>query len=437
MRSSVIGTQRPAGVARKDPQYERLYQNQEPDPNNERPGIALRQLLSRYYLKFAPLEGWSPLLLLAIALYSVVSSIIAAKWVSYGSLLYVGPVVGLLAGLITAKVPRLPQAILHLAACLTGYWLAIWLTCVPAFHISWKVMLGSIHAVLLNRAASNVLPANNVIFFFYLAFLCFFLAYFGCWLIYRAHLPWLVALVYGSIMLVNLNYAHSDSYYLIAILAAALILLVARVQLVAQLLQWAGEGLYTDLAWRRKMTLRCMLAACMVALLTLLLSWLLPIQTQPTSGKEIWDGIDNAVTNVANGRIAWQDPAALVRPYQPPSNYFTDRLTVTGNVQLPAGEVLFYVSPTGPHYLEGSTFDVFDGHTWTSTLTVGDASNYDANEPLPQDVNRSGLNVIKTQVTILLPPGGTKAYLFAPPQPQNFNVASTVYSNGTAAAWTQ
>src|SRR5262249_49175752 len=141
--------------------------------------------------------------------------------------------------------------------------------------------------------------------------------------------------------------------------------------------------------------------------------------------------------NVANGHIAWQDPAAIIQPYQPPSNYFTDRLTVTGNVQLPAGEVLFYVSSTGPHYLEGSTFDVFDGHTWTSTLTTGDASNYDADEPLPQDVNRSGLNAFKTQVTMLQPPGGTKFYLFAPPQPRIFNVASTVYSDGTAAAWVQ
>src|SRR5579884_3638645 len=132
MRSSVIGTRQPPVVARKDPQYERLYPNQEPDPNNERPKFDLQQLLSRSYSKLVPLEGWSPLVLLAIALYSVVSSIIAARWVSYGSLLYVGPVVGLLAGLITAKVPRLPQAILHLAACLTGYWLAIWLTCVPA-----------------------------------------------------------------------------------------------------------------------------------------------------------------------------------------------------------------------------------------------------------------------------------------------------------------
>jgi transglutaminase-like putative cysteine protease len=435
MRSSVIGTRQPPDIARKDPQYEKLYQNQK--PGNERPKPLFRQLLSRYRLKLVPLEGWTPLFMLALALYSVVSSIIAARWVSYGSLLFVGPVVGLLAGFITAKVPRFPQAILHLAACLTGYWLAIWLTCVPAFHISWKVLLGSIHAILLNRSEANVLPANNVIFFFYLAFLCFFLAYFGCWLVYRAHLPWLVALVYGSIMLVNLNYAHADAYYLIAILAVALILLVARLQLVTQLLQWTGEGLYTDRSWRRQMTLRCMLVACVVALLTLLLSWLLPIQTQPTSGKEIWNGIDNVVTNAANGHIAWQDPAAMIQPYQPPSNYFTDQLTVTGNVQLPPGEVLFYTSASGPHYLEGSTFNTFDGHTWTSTITAANGSNYDANEPLPIDVSRPDSHAVKTQVTVLRPPGGTKPYLFAPPQPELFNVASIVYSDGTAAAWTQ
>src|SRR2546425_8111661 len=35
--------------------------------------------------------------------------------------------VGLLIGLLIAKVRRVPQVVLHLAACLVGHWLSIWL----------------------------------------------------------------------------------------------------------------------------------------------------------------------------------------------------------------------------------------------------------------------------------------------------------------------
>ncbi len=435
MRSSAIGGRRPPDIAPRDPRYERLYQVQK--PYNEPPKFPRRPLFSLHRFKLTPLEGWSPLFLLAVALYSVIGSIIAAGWVTHAAILFIGPLLGLLAGLITAKVEHVPQAMLHIAACLAGYWLAVWLTCVPAFHIPLALLLASMRAALLGGIATSVLPANNVVFFFYLAFLCFFLAYFGCWLVYRAHLPWLVALVYSSIVLVNLNYAQSSSYYLIAVLTMALILLIARVQLVSQLAQWTREGLYTDQSWRRMMTLRCMQAASVVVLLTLLLSWLLPVQAQPASGKVIWNGINNSITNIANGHIAWQDPAALTQPYQPPSNYFSDQLTITGNIQLPPGEVLSYSSAAGPRYLEGATFNVFDGHTWTSSLTDADANAYAANESLPVDTVNASANAIKLRVTVLTPPGGTKNYLFAPAQPVLFDVASAVYSDGTAGAWVQ
>ena len=65
-----------------------------------------------------------------------------------------------------------------------------------------------------------------MVFLFYLTFLSFFLAYFGVWLIYRARLPWLVALIYCAIMLVNLNYIKQDLSYLVIIMLAALSLLI-------------------------------------------------------------------------------------------------------------------------------------------------------------------------------------------------------------------
>lgn len=72
-----------------------------------------------------PAEGWFVLLLLAIAVYSVTFSVMAANWVDHSMDLLVSPVVGLLTGLVVAKTPRMPQSLLHLGACLLGHWLSV------------------------------------------------------------------------------------------------------------------------------------------------------------------------------------------------------------------------------------------------------------------------------------------------------------------------
>ena len=138
---------------------------------------------------------------------------------------------------------------MHLAACLLGYWLAVYLTSMVALHISWFVLLNTIRSTIVDGGISSIPSSADMVFLFYLTFLSFFLGYFGAWLIYRVHLPWLVAFVYCSIMLVNLNnVTQQDMSWLIMLLLAALLLLVARIHLSAQLAQWKQEGLHTDLS---------------------------------------------------------------------------------------------------------------------------------------------------------------------------------------------
>src|SRR6266849_5223438 len=48
--------------------------------------------------------------------------------------------------------------------------------------------------------AATTPSGTDLVFLFYLSFLCFYLGYFGSWLTYRARLPWLVGLVYCSIL---------------------------------------------------------------------------------------------------------------------------------------------------------------------------------------------------------------------------------------------
>src|SRR5579859_2683404 len=416
MRSSVIDANRSPNIEVPEPRYEPFFQPRVPKkPDRPRPVTAHSSGPRRRRLVFAPFEGLLVLLLLAVALYCVVFSIIAANWVSHSNLLLWSPALGLLIGLGVAKTSRFPQAILHIAACVAGHWLAIWLTSTVAFHLSWLQLLGNLRSALTGQFASAALLASGEsIFFFYLTFLCFFLGYFGSWLIYRAHLPWLVALVYCSIMLVNLNYVRQETLalVLVLVLVGALILLIARMRLVTQVLQWTQEGLYTDRTWLRSMTWRCMQIASLLMVITLLASWFIPIQGQSQGGKVFWDGVDNAVNNVANGHVSLQDPASMLKPYQPPTNFFGDQLTISGNVELPVGEVLLYnASDKRPHYLEGFTYNRFDGHTWTLSLTPSNSATYNPGEPLPIDNTRDDFTKTTVSVKMVVPPDGSKHYL--------------------------
>ena len=406
------------------------YSPAKPDTRKKQHGLSLE-----------PAEGWFSMVMLAVAVYAVVYSISGAGWVPDSTILLYSTACGLLIGLLVAKVRRFPQAILHLAACLGGYWLSIWLTSAIAEHVSWLLLLQNLRIVISGGLVSSPGNGSDMAFLFYLSFLCFFLGYFGAWLIYRAHLPWLVALVYCSIMLVNLQYAKSDLSFLTLILLGALLMLIARMQLNNQLAQWMQEGLHTDREWLRSITGRFMQFATLLTIIILPLSLLLPVLDQPSAGVSFWNGLDNAWTNITHGEFSFTNPG-LFQGNQPATNFFGDTLSITGSVNLPTGQVLYYTS-TGDvpaQYLEGFTYDHFDGHTWTSLTPDGNQQQYPAHATLPL-VDLGSINSVMTSIKIVAPPEGTKNYIFAPAQPYSFSVPTVLYinssSNGMPTAWTQ
>ncbi|HEY6541187.1 MAG TPA: transglutaminase domain-containing protein [Ktedonobacteraceae bacterium] len=388
-------------------------------------------------LKLVPTEGWLPMVLLAVAVYVVISSIIASGWVNANTNLLMGAAAGLLVGFLVAKTNRFPQVILHLGACLAGYWLSVFLTSM-AYHVSWLLLLQNLRAIISGGLVSSFASGGDMVFLFYLTFLSFFLGYFGAWLIYRAHLPWLVALIYCSIMLVNLQYARSDLSLLVVALVGALLLLIARMHLNNQLVRWSQEGLHTDRTWLRSITTRFTWVAALMTALILPVSMILPVVDQPTAGVSLWNGIDNFWTNITNGQFSLDNPGSAFQPYQPATNFFSNSLSITGNVNLPTGQVLYYSSTSGsqPHYLEGFTYDYFDGHTWTSH--AGDRNvSYGANATLPAGVI-GNFSQVTTTVTMVNPPGGDNSYIFAPDVPNSFSVPTTLSGpDGMTTAWTQ
>lgn len=397
----------------------------------------------RRSFRLAPDDGWLPLILLTTAVYSVVYSVTAAIVIEHSDILMITTALGLLCGLLVARSHNVPQAALHVGACVLGYWLALCATSLLAYRVSVLTILGSLRLVIANGFALAGTQESTMVFLFYLAFLCFFLGYFGSWLIYRAHLPWLVAMVYIAIMIVNLNYiSKRDLSFLMVLLVGSLLLLIARVQLSNQLLVWKNEGLYTDRIWLRGLTSRFLRVSAIFALLILPLAWLLPIAGEPASGVAFWNSLDNAWVNLTHGNLAaLGNPGSLFSPYNPPTNFFGDQLTITGSVNLPNGPVLSYLvgSASQGEYLEGFTFDTFDGHTWTARAATASQS-YQARARLPLDTPTAHYHSLTTTITVIQPPGGARPFIFAPAQPGSFTVPVTVFTDASGAitsAWTQ
>ncbi|MGZ3623842.1 MAG: transglutaminase TgpA family protein [Ktedonobacteraceae bacterium] len=437
MRSGVVESRPPQNTEIQGSAipYQPGYRKPEFDPRRYKASSSRYNSQEKQF-NLVPGEGWLALLLVGIAVYSVVFSIIFANWVDYSNILLVSTAVGLVLGLCVAKIRWFPQSILHLAAVLLGHWLSIWLVSTFAYHISWLLLLANLRSVIFGGLTSTTSSNSQMVFLFYLTFLSFFLAYFGVWLIYRAHLPWLVALIYCAIMLVNLNYIKQDLSYLMIIMLAALSLLIARMHLVNQLDQWTSEGLYIDRVWLHGITRRFVQIGALFTLLILLTSLMLPMVAQPKSGITFWDNLDNILSNVTHGQFSLTNPGSLLQPYQAPANFFGDQLSITGDVNLPSGQIMSYTtsSITQPQYLEGLTYDNFDGHTWTSTSNT--ATQYDKTSTFPIE-GTNNRQQITTNVTILKPPGGSRYYIFAPAQPFSFSIPTNLYGNGIITAWTQ
>ncbi len=135
MRSSVVESSpasRPVGVQSQRDQYQPPYPPRKPyspDPTSKRlKGTPERSLV------LAPAEGWLVLVLLAVAVYCVVFSISQLGWVGNTFILNWSATAGLVVGLMVAKIEKFPQVILHMAACLVGHWLSIWLVSAFALH---------------------------------------------------------------------------------------------------------------------------------------------------------------------------------------------------------------------------------------------------------------------------------------------------------------
>src|SRR6266581_2779718 len=107
MRSNVVESRPPENVEIRGSNrpYQTGYRIAERDPQRHR-AQSSRHKSQENQFRLTPGEGWLAMLLLGIAVYSVVFSIIFANWVDFSYILLFSTAVGLLLGLCVAKIQR-------------------------------------------------------------------------------------------------------------------------------------------------------------------------------------------------------------------------------------------------------------------------------------------------------------------------------------------
>jgi transglutaminase-like putative cysteine protease len=371
----------------------------------------------RLHLKIE--EGWFSFFLLAFMVYSVIWCIQRVDWVNNLGILTTTTGVGLVLGLITAKLRRVPRFFLHTVAIMSGVAFAAWQTTTVALSGRWSALL--IHIVIwVHRAMTpNGTSSDDTIFLLFLAVISFFLGYLSSWLTYRTRRPWLAAVANGVVLLINLNYSGPENIIFLIFFLVGTLLLLMRFTLAESIRSWRRLGLRfsPDLGWD------FMQAGAIFTIGVLLLSWLLPTGNTSVAAQTLWETINRPWIAIQNRFDQLMNIPGGNGGIQ--ANFFGDHLTLTGTVNLPKIVVLDYTTQEAGQYLVGFTYDHFDGHTWTSS------SVQPQTVPAGVDLSIASFytHTIRQDVHLVNPPLATQPYLFGASEPVAASVPMVVDAN--------
>ncbi len=382
----------------------------------ELPPEPRESLLPKVWQKVAlrPEEGWTTFILLAGVIYSAVWSIQVVNWVNGLGVLTWTTAAGLVLGFIAAKQRFVPRLLVHGVMMVAGVYFAFWQVAATVYGGSQGGLW--VHATTWLRKAitPNADTNDDVMFLLFLGVLSFILAYVSVWLVARTRRPWLVTLATAIVLLINLSYAPDGNLIYLTIFLLSGLLLLVRFNLSEAYRQWRRRSLrYTaDLGWD------FMVAGMLFSVGILVLGWLLPPAGTNPALSSVWNSSSNPWSAVQQ---------LFTRLFQVNNGsgygaYFSNRLQLTGSVDLPNFTVLTYTTQAPGQYLIAVTQDYFDGHAWTSTNSTTKA--FDAGQHL--DDPSVDVKTIEQTIHLVNPPAGNPSqYLFAAAQPVSFSVPSS------------
>jgi hypothetical protein len=319
---------------------------------------------------WAPSEGWSTVLLLAVALGAVGLAVDDARWVGMGSpgvsRTWFLPLVVLLGaawGLAGAKL-RLPALVVHLSGAVIGSAAVIFLVAgvvstAPDLAERGRGLVASLTIFVDDLLVRHIRSSQTSAFLLGAGLVGWATGAFAAFAIFRRHRPFDAILLAGLVLVVNLSLTYQPEFPHLVVFATAALLLLVRANLVKQRAGWlrrriGDAGYVSELFMRSGLTFVAAALGGAIVLTSV-------ASSAPLAGA--WRGLDHDLIRL--GDSINHLVGGLDAPARGPNSLFSaDQQILDLWVSSPEVVFLATTSDGNGRYWQAATYDLFDGQAW-------------------------------------------------------------------------
>jgi transglutaminase-like putative cysteine protease len=322
-------------------------------------------------LSFGPAEGWLALLALVAIMFTVGGAVDAAMWAGYAprgdvtqtSFLASAGVLAVIVGLLLAK-SRLRGWVVNLAGAAIGavYLLnAISAAVSPAASIVGRLRgLNQSLAVWLNDVlVVGIRSAETSIFLLIIGALVWSAGLYAAIAVFRSRRPIVAVIPAGLILLVNVSLTVRDQFPQLIVFAAAVLLLVVRMNLHHQLAEWHARGMRDT----NEVAGAFMRGGAFFVALAIAGSAVLAVNASSAPLARAWRDADSRLLQIGYDINRWI--GGVSGDVRGPNVLFSPSQTIRDFWESSNEDVFSATTSDGQgHYWRGVSYDDFDGRTW-------------------------------------------------------------------------
>lgn len=214
------------------------------------------------------------------------------------------------------------------------------------------------------QAFNSGITTDNLPFVLFVTSMAWLLVFFGSFAVFRGRQPWLLIVVMGVMLSINVSYLDGQQWdYNFAFFAAGAALLVMRTSLLGRMERWRAEG-----ATFPDFISVSFLAATLLAIVALMIvSRALPRPDESETLADVWSGVTSPFGDLSDEfeRLF----SGIDSQRGAPIHSFSDVFVLQGDISPGDGIVVRVASPE-PGLLRGATYDRYTTRGWQQSGTV-------------------------------------------------------------------
>ncbi|MDQ3928986.1 MAG: transglutaminaseTgpA domain-containing protein [Chloroflexota bacterium] len=345
--------------------------------------------MSKY---FRMQEGWLTVGLLALLLFSVTLSIQQAQWSDGLSILTPITIIGLVTGIVMAKVRGVPRFLLDVLGLEIGM-ITVLISVASVMQGPGLVTIQDKVQNLVERTAAWISVAMRqdvsddlVVFVLSLAVVAWVLAYSSAYFVFRSRQLWWALVPNGVALLINLSYSPINlNGYIVVFMFSALLLMI-RFNLLMKEERWQRERVN----YSPTLTWAFLWAGSAVSVFVALAMWFVPASAPNSTLYGVWERVNKPWVDFQNTMSKlW----ATVPGNQSFGGYasFSRQFTMGGALNL-SDAIAMKVKADERLYWRAITYDQYTGSGWSntaqSTFKIPELSSFlalEASQPLGSD----------------------------------------------------